>query len=201
MRTNFSYVCMLLCASLLLINWGEQSSIQGSGKNKVNFYGTLLTRDNKKIELDNISVAHLYERILAYEVPSQKKIYEKKESKYDHDGLNRHLVKYEVEQDPRRGIVTKLDLAKIAEIKVPQPDVRWVWARRKGYHSVPFIEIEVTYNDSQKTKHNYLIEDSRKIIGDEKNEAGPLEKDIPLNAVQQLIISGYNYRDVEKSKK
>ncbi|MCL5874967.1 MAG: hypothetical protein M1114_00650 [Candidatus Dependentiae bacterium] len=198
MRINFYYNCMLVCAGALLINWGEQSSVQGSGKNKVNFYGTLLTRENKKVELENISIGHMYERIVMYEVPSEKKIYEKKESKYEHDSISRHVIKYEVEQDPRRGIITRIDLCKVAEIKVPKPDERWVFARRKGYHSVPFIEIEITSNDSQKTKHNYLIEDCRKISGDEKNEAGPIEKDIPFNAIQQLTIAGYSYRDMEK---
>lgn len=166
-------------APCIVINWGQNNSVEGRTKHKLNFFGTVTTVQGKTFPVENISIARMYQNIPVYDVPT------KTDSK-------------ELAHDPRKGIVTKLDLGEISRLSVSDPNTLWIYKKRKGLREVEYIQITVISKDPQETKRNYLIEVNRKLLCDEKNQAGPLEKVIPLTALDTLTIDGYRYRDDKK---
>lgn len=196
-RLTLSIITALLCANF----GGPETSVSNTRKNKVNFFGTLTTQQGQTISVENISIAYLFKQIPVYDAllkTSQRVDYVPK--KVNNDQENSSLKKYVLPQDPRKGIITKIDLANCAEIRTINPEEVWVFKRKKGYHPIEYIEIEIISNDSTKTRNSYLIETSRKLICDEINEAGPIEKEVPLAAVKTLKIEGYNLVEAEKIK-
>lgn len=160
------------------INWSAQeATIEGKKKQEINFYGTVTTRQEKTFKVENISIAGLFKQIPLYESPAKTED-------------TSHFLK----SDPKRGIITRIDLVEICNIK-PGTTI-WTYQKGKGYRKVEYIEIIVTSNDQQKTQNTYLIELTRKIICEEVNDAGPIEKEIPLDALKNLNIEGYKYRDM-----
>lgn len=198
MNTRRNYYIFWSCIALtLFVNWGTpESSIESGRKHPVNFYGSFTTNDQRSIDVENIALGGLYKDIPVYDMPAieNKQIYTMKEK--DGEALqNNKALRYKLEEDPHKGIITKIDLAEVASIVVPDPKAFWIFKRKNGYRPLEFIEIEIISNDARKTKNNYLIETSRKITCDQINEAGPLEKIIPFDSIQSLTIKGYNYVD------
>lgn len=190
----FAWSCI---AMALFVNWGTpESSIESGKRHPVNFYGYITTNDGRNIEIENIVIAGIYKDIPVYDMPmtNSREAYIAKEK--DSEVLqNNKSIRFKLEEDPHKGIITKIDLAEVASIVVPEPKTFWIYKRKNGYRALEFIEIEIISNDSKKTKNNYLIETSRKITCDQKNEAGPIEKIIPLDSIKSLTIRGYNYVD------
>jgi hypothetical protein len=172
---------LMYIAPFFIINWGQNNSVEGRTKHKLNFFGTVTTVQDKSFPVENISIARLFQNIPVYEVPTQSE-------------------PQELTSDPRKGIVSKLDLSEIARISVPAPHKFWMYKTRKGLRNIKFILINVISKDPQQTERSYIIETNRNLMCDEKNDAGPIEKIVPLPALKTLTIDGYHYRDRKKEQ-
>ena len=168
---------------LILANYSAQENTsEGNKKHSVNFYGTLAARNNKTFKCENISIAHLYKQIPLYEVPGTQ---------------DRNEQEHTFNTNPKSGIITKIDLSETDQISVPHPKTIWTYQRKKGARKTEYIEITIVSNDKKKTRHHYIIDLGRKLICDEINEAGPIEKEVPFKAIKTLTIEGYKYRDTD----
>ena len=155
---------------------------QNKEKNRVNFYGTIQTDDGKKIIANNISISNKYKDISVYAVPSKS-------------------TKRTVPKDPRKGIVTKINLADIATITVPKPNQIWTYQRNTGLRKTKYIEIIVSFNGSD-TNNHYLVEERRKILCDELvPSATPIQKIIPFTEIKLLRITKHEQRKETKKIK
>ncbi|HSW73584.1 MAG TPA: hypothetical protein VLG71_00345 [Candidatus Limnocylindria bacterium] len=180
-------LALSMASIFFLVNMtSEETTIEGHKRQKVNFYGTLTTQQDEVIKVNNIAIAGKYKQILVYEYASAK----------DTSQESKHVLS----QDPKEGIITKIDLSETAEIQVPAPHVLWTHQKRKGQRKIEYIEIIVVSGDTQKTKNHYFIETSRKITCEQTNEAGPIEKEVPFQSLKNLVIEGYCYRGEEKDK-
>ncbi|TET06925.1 hypothetical protein E3J79_00430 [Candidatus Dependentiae bacterium] len=167
----------------LLVNWtAQETTIAGNKKQPVNFYGTLETQEGNKYEVENISIGMLYKQIPLYEAPKEME--------------ENHTLK----TDPRRGIISRIDLSEASEIQVPHPHIVWNY-QKKGSRKSKYIEIIVISNDKQKTKCSYLIDLRRKIFCDKVNKAGPIELEVPFQSLKHLVIKGYRHKEPEKKEK
>ncbi len=184
-----------ILTACVVINWtAQEPTIEGKRKHKVNFYGMLTTHQDKIYKVDNISIARLYKQIPLYEVPADKDSVAKA---YDPE---KKVTTNILKNDPRKGIITRIDLAETGKIMTPSPNTLWTYKKKKGYREKEYIEIVIVSNDKQKTKNNYLIDLKRKIHCDEINEAGPIEKEVPFDAIKSLTIEGYKHREIDKKK-
>jgi len=166
----------------LLTNWTDQNStVEGRGIQKVNFYGTLTTHQNKILQIDNISVADIYKQIPVYEKPSPETV----------------KAKNSLETNPNI-IIFSLDLSEIGEIQIPFPDTTWTY--QENGRKVEYLEIVVISNDTNKTKREYLIEKNRIFYCREKNNAGPTEIKLQPAAIKSLKILGFKHRDEIKQE-
>ncbi|MCA9770231.1 hypothetical protein KC460_02585 [Candidatus Dependentiae bacterium] len=174
-HVSFIFTIFIVC-----INWSEQStSVEGRKKQAINFKGIITTQNNEKISVENISIARLYKQIPVYDAPDKK------------------TKKGKLEKNPKEGIVTRIDLSEIDKIIVPEPETIWSFQPEKRMRKLEYVEIIVISSNTEKTKHRYLIEVDRKIICDEINSAGPIEKDIPLPAIKNIQITGFTSRESE----
>jgi len=169
----------MLC---LLPQWTTQeTTVAGNKKQRVNFFGTLETQEGNKYKVENISVGMLYKQIPLYESPTEPS------------------ENYALKKDPRKGIISRIDLSETETIQVPHPDIVWSY-QKKGFHKTEYIEITVISKDQQKTKCNYLIDVRRKIFCDKINQAGPIELEVPFQSLKRLTLDGYRYRESECKK-
>jgi tmRNA-binding protein len=176
-RYLFYFIILLWCA-----NWSEQgSNIDGRKKQAINFTGTLITQQGDEISIENISIGRLYKQIPVYEMPLKTE------------------KKLTLDKNPLEGIITRIDLAEISELLVPEPEKIWYFQKKERSRKTEYIEITIVSKDTEHTTRHYLIELGRKIICDEVNAAGPIEKDIPLSAVKKLQIKGFTIRDTKQS--
>ena len=151
-------------AIALLANFSSQDdSLNGGVKPAINFQGTVTDISAKKFNALNITVDRLYKQIPVYQVAPASAT-----PTYD-PSIN----------------LARLDLSEISSIKVIQNQMT------QKYSSRDYLTIEVTSNDPKKTKNNYLIEADKKIICDEENAAGPIEKEIKIKALEEIVITGY----------
>lgn len=152
----------------LCANFATQESEEGKEKPKVNFEGILLDNSGQSYTVENITIGGIYKSIPVYSQPAQNN------------------------QDPLQN-TTFLDLAETSEIRtVDTPAADLVYLGR------PYVKIEVISKDSKKTTFSYLVETSRKIMCDIRNDAGPLEKQIAFPALKTLTITDHKAR-VEKA--
>lgn len=167
----------------ILVNWAAQeTTIAGNKKQRVNFFGTLKTQECTTYEVENISIGRIYKQIPLYEAPCNT--------------ATDHMLK----KDPRKGIISRIDLSETAEIRVPHPDVILSY-QKKGFRRTEYIEIVVISNDQHKTKCSYLVDLRRKVYCDRVNKAGPIELEVPFQSIERLIIKGYRYREPEQKNK
>lgn len=164
---RLTYAAICVVSFTLLANFSSETSVDGRQKNKINFCGTLTDIQGNTIDVDNISISGSYERIPVYQKPSNP------DTKPD---IN----------------TTRIDLKEIAELKLPSTEPVISKFKNREY-----IDIVVVYNDPQRTEKNYIIDLNRKILCDETNEAGPIEKEISFQALGKLALNGYSYRDPE----
>lgn len=173
-------ILSLLIASSVLINWGEEeTTMQGRAKQRVNFYGTVTTQQGKTYKVDNIAIGRTYKKIQMYEIPAPSQ-------------------NYMLTANPNKGVISELDLKEIKEMHIPNKSIVWKYQKPKGTRTVDYVEIEIISNDANRTKNSYLIDTRRKITCDQMNEAGPIEMEIPFNALQSLKIEGYKERETKK---
>lgn len=190
MKKTVPVIARLLLHSILLVSlasWsnGEPTVEGASNKQRINFYGTLLTHQGKiTTKIDNISIGGKYKQIPMFEKPSLKK-----------PASTHSKQEIPLEADPKTELVTtKIDLSEVSQILVPQPHTLWFYKKEKGYRRSEYLEVVVVSNNQQKTKAHYLLEAKTKIYCAEVNPAGPIEKEVPLAAINTLTISGYKFR-------
>lgn len=178
MKRHYMSLVAVLAVSVLA-NWSGQENTSNTKKNRVNFYGTLETHAGNIFNVDNISIAHAYKQVKVYEVPAQ---YEKNQP--------RVMLKH----NPKEGIVTMIDLKESTAIEA-ESGLLFLYKKKKGSREVEFVKITITSKDKARTKNSYLIETTRKLICDEINEAGPIEKEVPFNAIKKLTLEGWKFRE------
>ncbi|MCF7899942.1 hypothetical protein K9K77_00340 [Candidatus Babeliales bacterium] len=81
--------------------------------------------------------------------------------------------------------ITRLDLNEIEMIEIPHPDILLTF---NGRH---YIEVIITSADQKKTTQRYIIEKTKRVICDQTNGAGAIEKDLSFQAVDKIYIKGY----------
>ena len=150
---------------LLLCNWGnndeENVGIAGGKKPDVDFYGTIKDNTESVVDVQYITIAGLYRQIPVYCVPQDL-------TKQDYNPTSN---------------VARLDLSEIQKILVEQEKI--IVFGGKNY-----IAITVVSNDGV-TKNNYLLESGKKVYCDQMNNSGPIEREIALTAIKEVVINGY----------
>lgn len=81
--------------------------------------------------------------------------------------------------------ITKIDFAEIAELKVINPEQVLIFNNRN------YIEVQIISKDTQRTASSYIIETSKRIICDQINTAGPIEKDLSFKALNTIVFKGH----------
>ncbi len=184
---NFYNTIVVATVCLLCINWGGQESIE-RGKHSINYYGTIFPREGDPIKVENISISNITKQIPVYEVPSSH------EKEVDQQG--KVTTNYLLREDPRKGIITRIDLVETKKIEVPDP-TEWKYTRKNGSSTSSFIKIVVTTNGETPTKHDFLIEESRKIFCSENNT---IDREVPFRSLLKIEFEGYELREVEQAK-
>jgi len=176
----------IVLSCLFLINWSQESTLEGRNKPKVNLYGSLETHTGKNLNVENITLGHMYKQIPLFETPT----------KQDYDP-NTGKLSYNPKDRTKRTI-TRIDLAEVAEIQVAEN--KQFFFMRKGGRKIFYVPITIISNNPQKTKNTYLIEERRMLRADQIIPNGkPIEMDIPPKAVKHLVIKGY--KEPKKEKK
>jgi len=171
----------LPCIVFILSNWSTKTTvlIDGIKKQRLNFSGQLYIKgEAKPIKVDNISVDGKYQQIPVYEKPKS--------------------TQTNLENNPKKGIITKIDLSEIQEIRVPQPSKTWHYQRSDGARKSDYVEIEVV---QKKEITYYLIDFDRKLICDQIKQSSLTEMEVPFNLLDRIIIHGYEKREPNKTKK
>jgi hypothetical protein len=196
----FLYTCLCIICATIVGNWGQtETTIEGDKKQQVNFYGSLLTHQAKEaIKVDNISIGGKYKQIPMIEKPALTQ--DMQQATMDSPGkIARKEVKLEV--DPKTELVTtKIDLSEVSAIQIPNPQTIWSYQKQTGSRKIEFLEVIIVSNSQQKTEAHYLLEARTKIYCDEINDAGPIEKEVPLAAVNILAINGYKFRTLQTNE-
>jgi len=171
------------------INWRTpETTIEGNLKQTVNFYGKLVTYQGKEYKVDNISIDGKYKQIAMYDKPRQ----------HSKPVLNPTTNQKEIllTGNPKDDLITsKIDLSEIGEIQVPKPTITWIYQKEGKGRRLEFIEVTIISKGKKKTKNSYLLGRKTKVRCDEVNVSGPVEKIVPLPAINKLIIEGYSLRD------
>lgn len=188
---NWFFFCLTIIMALTLGNWGNsETSIDGDKKQQVNFYGSLLTHQtDRSISVDNISIGGKYKQIPMIEKPTSTQ----NPAASTPSKTSRSEIALSV--DPKTDLVTtKIDLNEVSALQVPNPHTIWTYQKENMYRKVEFLEVIVVSNNEQKTKAHYLLEARTKIYCNEVNDAGPIQKEVPLAAINTLKIDGYKFR-------
>lgn len=182
-------ICLLVIISALLPTniiyaWGSSgSNVAGSLKQDVNFYGKLITQQGQEYIVNNISIQGKYKQIIMYDKPI----------KHEDAVLNTETKQLEIKLDvnPTTDLSNAgIDLSEISEIVVPSPNTIWFYQKKERQQKAEFIEVDVVSKSN--TKRSYLLERKTRINCDEIDTAGPQEKNVPLSALDKLIIEGYS---------
>jgi hypothetical protein len=175
-------LCIGLIAIIFLANsTSEDTSVEGPSKQKINFYGTLKTWQGKDYSVENIAIGRKFKQIDFFDFPNLKAVDQEK---------------YSLKTNPKNGIVTRIDLSEICEMRVPQPDV--IWTYQSNNKKVEYLKVDIVSHD--KSIDSYLIEISRKLTCDAKKKGAPTEMVVPFAAIKQLVVKGYTLRDSKSSQ-
>ncbi len=156
------------CSFLLLANFsGQDSTTSGGVKPAVNFYGTVTDTSDKTFKAANITLERMYKQIPAYQLTPKNAT-----ESYD-PTIN----------------MTRLDLSEINKIAFPENQ------KPQKYSNREYLIVKVYSRDTKQTENEYLLEADKKLICDEINDAGPIEKEIKFRAVREIVIDGYKQSD------
>ncbi len=182
-------ICLLvIIGTLLPIStihaWGSSgANVAGSLKQDVNFYGKLITQQGQEYIVNNISIQGKYKQIIMYDKPI----------KHIEPVLNTETKQLEIKLDvnPSTDLSNAgVDLSEVSEVVVPSPNTIWFYQKKEQQQKLEFIEVDVISKSN--TKRSYLLERKTRINCDEIDAAGPQEKNVPLAALDKLIIEGYS---------
>lgn len=169
-------ISFLICgvAALFLVGFSSQdSTVNGGVKPAVNFYGEVTDTSDFSFNAENITFDGLYKQIPVYQIPP-------KDAPANYDpAVN----------------ITRLDLSEILTMTVDHAQ------SVKRYGNRDYLFMHVISKDNEKTKNTYLIEADKKLRCDQKNNAGPIEKEIKFKALLSVTFGGYKQPVVEPEKK
>ncbi len=181
--------CNVTCS---LLATSSMTSEEGPMKQKINFVGTLTSREQKRErKIDNISIDRMTRSINVLLVPTNKTYV-----KYN-EAPNINRLKFPQDQMSGR----QISLEEISKMEIPHPGVKWVYKKEEGYREVEYIEIIVSSKGAIKTKNRYLIERNRKIYYNDLDIPGFEEIHTPITAVKALTIDRYESGYKEKEEK
>ena len=174
----------LMLGIMATLSCGISSSWLGFGQpnenHRINFKGTVILADGTRLVVDNISISSRYEDIPVYDVP--------------------HLRDRILKKSPTKDVVTNINLVDVERIEVSQPNTVWTYRRTPRLRETPYIKITVFFKQVPKGK-KYLVEQSRRILGNEITEGPALKKKIPLSSIATLEITGFEKREISEQKK
>ncbi|HZW61518.1 MAG TPA: hypothetical protein VFF04_04815 [Candidatus Babeliales bacterium] len=186
---------------VILANFSAQETTEeGHKKQTVDFFGILTPQSGTAYKVNNIAIGRRHEAIPFFQKTNDLLApEEQKPNPCPNAAKNngKRLLK-----NPKDGIITKIDLAEVSEIRVPNPDAVWSYQKKKGYRKVEYIEVEIVSNDSAKTTNTYFIDTYRKLTCDKLlNDGRPMEQEVPFSAIKSLKIEGYRHREENEGKK
>ena len=171
-KVSLALGAFLLCANFSMDQSGGE--VTGGGiKPIVNFKGHITDNTDKTFNVKRISISGLDKQIHVYAVPSNLK-----DSDYN----------------PTVNTI-RLDLAEINKITVPNADTLLTFKNRT------YIIIDVYSNNAPDTKNSYLIENSKKVLCEEVNQAGPIERELQFSAVREITIDSYEKPETKEAEK
>lgn len=171
----------------------SETNTDSHRRQTVNFIGTLTTfQGNTYTNIDNISIDNKFANILVIDKPDAKNMPAAEKNP------KTNVMEIKLSQDPHKEYTdTRLDLKETKKI-VAIPEVVYVYRPDEKRSGVELIEIKVYSNDKKQTASSYLISHKTKVRFSEKNEAGPIEKDAPIAAIKELIITDFiDQKDVK----
>ncbi len=168
---SYTRLSLATFAFVLLSHFSSQDSA-GGGKPKVNFYGTV-TDLREIFKAENITIDRLYSAIPAYQQPP----------------LNATVA-----YDPSDNI-TRLDLSEISKIIVSPNQKPQKFGNRE------YIVVDIISKNAEKSKNAYMIEADKRFFFDQVNSAGPIEKEIKLRSIIEIVIDGYKQQEPELTQK
>lgn len=86
-----------------------------------------------------------------------------------------------------------LDLRDIYQIRTVSPE-------KLKFNNRDYIKIEVVSHDANRTKREYIIEYFKRVFCNERNEAGPLQREFSFAALGTITIAGYKVRTEDCKK-
>jgi len=141
-NTFYGLSAVVLMAAVVL-NFSKQSDKDDKGEQPINFYGTLTKTDGHMYQVDNISLAGLYEDIPLYAVPSSP------------------------DRDPQLD-TTRVSLHDISSISQLDGKTEVYTYKNKDY-----IKIMVAWSQRKRDNTPFLIERNRVIFCNERIAAHP----------------------------
>ncbi len=182
MKTVFTYLPIL---TLIMLFISIDATVGGNGSRsakKMNFYGTLTTHAGNTFSIDHITIEGRNTKIKVYEKPAAT------------DKTNHEIhLSYNPETE---SVVSNVEFSEIKTISVPRPKQRWIFQKGSRNRKHKFLEIEIVSNSG--TTRNYLTKKSTSIRCNEIDDAGPIEKEVPMAAIKTLTIEGYEITENNK---
>ncbi len=175
-------------------NWKSSKSAGGSDDENqyINFYGVLTTHQGQKNSVGHILIGGKHNDIIMYDAPV----------KHADELFNQKTKQTEIklEENPITAFsFDKIDLNTISSIKVPTPNVIWVYQKEKKYQKLEFVLVEITYK-TESTQKKYLLE-RKTHISCNSIDNGAQKKEVPLTAIDTLTIEGYSFTLNEEQSK
>jgi len=191
----------LLCINPLFIaqylhatNFGSSgANVEGDSKQAINYYGTLITQQGQKNNVENISIGGKTKDIIMYDCPI----------KHLPEEINTKTKQPEIKLDtnPTKDFVkSKIDLSKISEIAVPSPNTIWLYQPDEKHQRHEFTQVLITYPSSKQAKP-YLLEHKTQILCNSIENDNAQKKEVPLAAIDKIIIEGYAFGTKSDQKK
>lgn len=103
-------------------------------------------------------------------------------------GLYKQIPLYAKPNDPKVDPtinITRIDINEISQVEIPHPNTFLTYNNRQ------YVEIIITSADATKTTQHYITEKTKRIICDQVNAAGTIEKDLSYQAIDKIIIKGH----------
>jgi len=156
-----------------------------NNKQQINFYGMLITHQGQKDTIDHILIEGKHNDIIMYDAPV----------KHAKAKLNSATKQTEIKLDTNP--VTdfskvKIDLSTIGKLRVPNPNISWVYQKEKKHQRLEFLLVQVTAKDAIEPK-SYLLEHKTHVSCNSIDQSGSQKKEIPLSAIDTLEIEGYSF--------
>lgn len=187
----------------------DSKTAEKRNQQEINFSGTLITQQDEKYPVDNIAIGRRYERIDLYD---RAPIYKANTTNNQYsvpsdDTSSNAIMGRKIKKNPKKGIITPISLSDVHEIRVPNPDIIWIYQAPKNSRKIEYIEIVVVYHNNQQPKQEqpstahyqestYLIDLDRKLTCNTLSPAEG-EKIIPFDALKNITIEGCRHRDTD----